>query len=66
VAGARVAAAGYCANMVATATKVPFADASPAEIREVLLPEELPEFERQYREALRVAAETYRLDKLQA
>lgn len=52
--------------MVATATKVPFADASPAEIREVLLPEELPEFERQYREALLVAAETYRLDKLQA
>lgn len=52
--------------MVATATKVPFADASPAEIREVLLPEELPEFERQYGEALRVAAETYRLDKLQA
>ncbi len=54
--------------MAATATtsRIPFADASPEEIRAVLLPEELPEFEEQYREALRVAAETYRLDKLEA
>lgn len=49
---------------MAVATKVPFSDASPAEFREVLLPEELPRFEEQYREALRVAAETYSLDAL--
>jgi hypothetical protein len=51
--------------MAATATKVPFADASPAQIREVLLPEELPQFEEQYAEALRVAAQEYRLDTLE-
>ena len=51
--------------VMAVATKVPFSDASPAQIREVLLPEELPQFEEQYRQALRVAAETYRLDVLQ-
>ncbi|MGH4015186.1 MAG: DUF6247 family protein [Pseudonocardiaceae bacterium] len=42
----------------------PFADASPAQIREVLLPEELPQFEAEYADALREAAETYSLDKL--
>ncbi len=52
--------------MAATATKVPFSDASPAEIREVLLPEELPQFEQAYAEALRQAREEYRLDKLEA
>jgi hypothetical protein len=51
--------------MAATATKVPFSDASPAEIREVLLPEELPQFEQDYAEALRQAREEYRLDKLE-
>lgn len=50
--------------MAATAVRVPFSDATPAEIREVLLPEELPEFERQYRRALEVAAETFSLDEL--
>ena len=50
--------------IMAVATKVPFSDASPAEIREVLLPEEQPQFEEQYRQALRVAAETYSLDAL--
>jgi Family of unknown function (DUF6247) len=52
--------------MVATATTVPFSDASPAEIREVLLPEEQPQFEQDYAEALRQAREEYRLDKLEA
>lgn len=52
--------------MVATAIKIPFSDASPAEIREVLLPEELPQFEQDYAEALRQAREEYRLDKLEA
>ena len=46
--------------------KAPFSGPTPAENREVLLPEELPEFERQYREALQVAAETYSLDKLES
>jgi len=51
--------------MAATATQVPYADASPAEIREVLIPEELPQFEREYAQALRVAAEEFRLDELE-
>jgi hypothetical protein len=50
--------------MSPTATKVPFADASPAEIREVLIEEELPQFEADYTAALREAAETYSLDTL--
>lgn len=55
---------GRVPTMAATAVRVPFSDATPAEIREVLLPEELPEFERQYRRALEVAAETFSLDEL--
>lgn len=51
--------------MSATAVKVPFADASPAEIRDAILPEDQDDFDRQYREALRVAAETYHLDELE-
>ncbi|MGH4025590.1 MAG: DUF6247 family protein [Pseudonocardiaceae bacterium] len=51
--------------MPGTATKVPFADASPAEIREVLIEEELPLFEEEYAAALHEAGETYRLDKLE-
>lgn len=50
--------------MAAVAVKPPYADASPAEIRQALIPEELPQFEREYTEALRVAAEQYRLDAL--
>lgn len=53
-------------GMTTAAVEIPFATASPAEIREVLLPEELPQFEEQYRQALRVAAETFSLDKLNA
>lgn len=48
------------------AVEISFATASPEEIRAALLPEELPRFEEQYREALQVAAETFRLDKLEA
>jgi hypothetical protein len=41
-------------GMTTAAVEIPFATASPAEIREVLLPEELPQFE------------TFSLDKLNA
>lgn len=61
-----IAQAAILGAMTTAAVKTPFADATPAEIRAVLLPEELPGFEGQYREALRVAAETYSLDKLDA
>ena len=50
--------------MASTATKVPFADASPAEIREAILPEERDQFDSSYRRALDAAAETLRLDEL--
>lgn len=48
-----------------TAVKTPFADASPTEIREAILPEDRAEFERQYHEALNVAARTYNLGALE-
>jgi hypothetical protein len=48
----------------ATATKRSFADASPSEIRAALIPEEQLEFDQQYRDALRHAAEAYSLDVL--
>lgn len=50
--------------MPATAISRPFLNASPVEIREVLLPEERGQFEAEYEEALRDAAELYSLDKL--
>lgn len=50
--------------MSPTATKVPFADASPAEIRDALIPEERGLFEAEYAEALREATEEYSLAKL--
>ncbi len=50
-------------DMTAAAVKPPFANASPAEIR-ALLPEERPHFDRQYRRALEVAAESLTLDEL--
>jgi hypothetical protein len=50
--------------MATVTVEIPFTTASPAEIRGVLLPEELPQFEEQYAAALREAAETYRLDRL--
>jgi uncharacterized protein DUF6247 len=51
--------------MAATATKVPFSDAAPAELQEVILPEDVPEFDRQFQEALDAARETLRLDALE-
>ncbi len=50
--------------MTAAAVKPPFADASPAEIRAELLPEEQPDFDRQWRAALVDAAETLSLDEV--
>lgn len=53
--------------MAATATvKVPYATASPAELREAILPEDVPSFDEQYRAALASAAETLRLDELES
>lgn len=51
-------------GMTAAAVKPPFANASPAEIRAALLPEEQPNFDREYRRALEVAGETLTLDEL--
>jgi hypothetical protein len=51
-------------SMTAAAVKPPFANASPAEIRGALLPEERPDFDREYRRALEVAAESLTLDEL--
>lgn len=50
---------------VAAATKVPFAGASPAQLREAILPEDVPEFDRHYQRALDVARTTLRLDELE-
>lgn len=49
-----------------TAVKVPFADASPAELREAILPEDRDQFDLSYRAALNTAAETLRLDELES
>jgi len=51
--------------MTTATVEIPFATASPAQIREAILPEDVPEFDRQYRHALDVAAQTYRLDELE-
>ncbi|MBV9141219.1 MAG: hypothetical protein JO115_09920 [Pseudonocardiales bacterium] len=50
--------------MTAPAIRPPFTDASPAEIRAALVPEEAPRFDREYRQALQVAAETFSLEGL--
>ena len=50
--------------MSTIALKSPFADASPVEIRAALLAEDQPEFDRQWREALTVAAEALSLDEV--
>lgn len=47
------------------ATRMPFTDASPAEIRAALLSEEQAQFDREYRHALDTARETFTLDDLQ-
>lgn len=49
----------------AATTKVPFADASPAQLREAILPEDVPEFDRHYQRALDEARTTLRLDELE-
>jgi hypothetical protein len=48
----------------ATTKKAPFADASPAELRDAILPESLDAFDAQFRAALDSAAQTLRLDEL--
>ena len=58
------AAAAMVVGMTAAAVKPPFANASPAEIRAALLPEERPDFDREYRRALEAAAESLTLDEL--
>ncbi|MGH3797280.1 MAG: DUF6247 family protein [Pseudonocardiaceae bacterium] len=50
---------------MAVVTKVPFADASPAELREAILPEERAQFDEGFRRALDTAAVTLRLDELE-
>ena len=52
--------------MTAAATRPPFAAASPAEIRAALVSEERSRFDREYRQALEVAAETFSLEGLEA
>ena len=53
-------------GMTAAATRPPFAAASPAEIRAALVSEERSRFDREYRQALEVAAETFSLEGLEA
>ncbi|MGH3913987.1 MAG: DUF6247 family protein [Pseudonocardiaceae bacterium] len=48
------------------AAKPPFADASPGEIRAALLPEDQPEFDRQWRAALVNAEAALSLDDVHA
>ncbi|HEU0127257.1 MAG TPA: DUF6247 family protein [Pseudonocardiaceae bacterium] len=50
--------------MTTTTTKVPYADASPAELREAILPEERDQFDASFRRALDQVAQTLTLDAL--
>ncbi|MDQ3887111.1 MAG: DUF6247 family protein [Actinomycetota bacterium] len=52
--------------MAATAVQLPYANASPAELREAILPEDVDSFDEQFQAALDAAAQTRRLDKLEA
>ena len=55
-------------TMAATAVQIRFAgfaDASPATLREVIVPEDRAQFDAGYREALDAAAQTLTLDKLE-
>lgn len=52
--------------MTAPADWPPFAAATPAEVRALLVPDERPRFDVEYRQALDVAAETLSLDELDA
>lgn len=49
-----------------TSSRVPYATASPAELREAILPEDRVQFDAGYRAALDAAAQTLRLDELDA
>ena len=46
------------------ATRPPFADADPVEVRQALLGEQRAQFDREYQYALQVAAECLSLDQL--
>lgn len=48
--------------MTSAAVRPPFADASPAQVRAALLPEEQADFDREWRAALAEAAESFSLD----
>ncbi len=50
--------------MATTATKVPFADASPAEIRAAIIPEDRERFDTSLRRALDAVADTLSLEPL--
>ena len=52
--------------MATTAVTIPYADASPAELREAILPEERDQFDESFRRALDAAAQTLRLDELES
>ena len=52
--------------MAATVVQLPYANASPAELREAILPEDVESFDEQFQAALDAAARTRRLDKLEA
>jgi hypothetical protein len=52
--------------MAATAVQLPYANASPAELREAILTEDVESFDEQFQAALDAAAQTRRLDKLEA
>lgn len=59
----------FCTTVPAMATatvQVPYADASPAELRAAILPEDREEFDEQYQAALDAARTTLRLDELEA
>lgn len=56
----------YPAAMAVNTTARPYADASPEELRVTILPEDREAFDEQYRAALTAAADTLRLDKLEA
>lgn len=55
----------YGAAMAATAMKIPYADASPAELREAILPEDRDQFDESYRRVLAVMGQTLSLEPLE-
>ena len=51
--------------MTTTAAKVPYVDASPAELREAILPEDRDQFDASFRRALDAMADSLSLEPLQ-